>query len=272
MQDDEDASCMYLDYQIRGFFKSALNALEYDNKIKQAKSKVDKFLFIAPRKIHIFKDGKRVYDTDEDCERSLRAETMQGPRTTVAASEQINAPWEMTFTVRLIQNSGSKSSAALTFEAIEDALDYGQLCGLGQWRNGGHGGLPGSAWTRRTKPNDHKRSDVWRDWPADAGDCGLHQGGKQMTLGSLFDGSGTWSLGGDALRDYAHLGQRDRAIPHPGDAEELPRHAPPRRYHADQRRGDRAGGYRYIRLAMSGFERGRGAEGACRGRAKLPVF
>ena len=123
LQDDEDASCMYLDYQIRGFFKSALNALEYDNKIKQAKSKVD----------------KRVYDTDEDCERSLRADTMQGPRTTVAASEQINAPWEMTFTVRLIQNSGSKSSAALTFEAIEDALDYGQLCGLGQWRNGGHG-------------------------------------------------------------------------------------------------------------------------------------
>lgn len=54
LQDDEDASCMYLDYQIRGFFKSALNALEYDNKIKQAKSKVDKFLFIAPRKIHIF--------------------------------------------------------------------------------------------------------------------------------------------------------------------------------------------------------------------------
>ena len=38
LQDDEDASCMYLDYQIRGFFKSALNALEYDNKIKQAKS------------------------------------------------------------------------------------------------------------------------------------------------------------------------------------------------------------------------------------------
>ena len=74
-----------------------------------------------------------------DSERSLRADTMQGPRTTVAASEQINAPWEMTFTVRLIQNSGSKSSAALTFEAIEDALDYGQLCGLGQWRNGGHG-------------------------------------------------------------------------------------------------------------------------------------
>lgn len=139
LQDDKDASCMYLDYQIRGFFKSALNALEYDNKIKQAKSKVDKYLFIAPRKIHILKDGKRVYDTDEDCERSLRADTMQGPRTTVAASEQINAPWEMTFTVRLIQNSGSKSSAALMFEAIEDALDYGQLCGLGQWRNGGHG-------------------------------------------------------------------------------------------------------------------------------------
>ena len=139
LQDDEDSACMYLDYQIRGFFKSALNALESDNKIKQAKSKVDKYLFVSPRKIPILRNGKRIYDTDEDCERSLRAETMQGPRTTVAASEQIETPWEMTFTVQLIDNKGSKSSAALTFEAIEEALDYGRLCGLGQWRNGGHG-------------------------------------------------------------------------------------------------------------------------------------
>lgn len=65
---------MYLDYQIRGFFKSALNALEYDNKIKQAKSKVDKYLFIAPRKIHILRDGKRVYDTG----RRLRTESSRG--------------------------------------------------------------------------------------------------------------------------------------------------------------------------------------------------
>lgn len=139
LRDDEDDSHIYLDYQVRGFFKSALNALECDNGIKQARSKVDKFMFISPRKIHILKDGKRVYDTDEDCERSLRAETMQGPRTTVTASEQINAPWTMEFTVKLLQNKSSKSSAALTFEAVEEALDYGQLCGMGQWRTGGHG-------------------------------------------------------------------------------------------------------------------------------------
>lgn len=139
LRDDEDDSHIYLDYQVRGFFKAALNALEADNGVKQARSKVDKFMFICPRKIHITKNGKRVYDTDEDCERSLRAETMQGPRTTVTASEQINAPWEMEFTVKLLRNKGSKSSEALTWEAIEEALDYGQLSGLGQWRTGSHG-------------------------------------------------------------------------------------------------------------------------------------
>ena len=151
LQDDEDSSCMCLDYQVRGFFKNALNALEYDNKIKQARSKVDKFLFVAPRKIHILKDGERVYDTDEDCERSLRADTMQGPRTTVTASEQIDAPWQMEFTVRLIKNKESKSSAALTWEAVEEALDYGQLCG--QWRTGGHGRF---TWERVDKDGKKK--------------------------------------------------------------------------------------------------------------------
>lgn len=153
LQDDEDSSCMCLDYQVRGFFKNALNALEYDNKIKQARSKVDKFLFVAPRKIHILKDGERVYDTDEDCERSLRADTMQGPRTTVTASEQIDAPWQMEFTVRLIKNKESKSSAALTWEAVEEALDYGQLCGMGQWRTGGHGRF---TWERVDKDGKKK--------------------------------------------------------------------------------------------------------------------
>ena len=139
LQDDEDSSCIYLDYQVRGFFKSALNALEADNKVKQARCKVDKYLFVFPRKIHILRDGERVYDTDEDCERSLRAETMQGPRTTVTASEQIEAPWQMEFTLKLLKNNGSKSSSALTWEAVEEALNYGQLCGMGQWRTGGHG-------------------------------------------------------------------------------------------------------------------------------------
>lgn len=130
---------MYLDYQIRGFFKSALNALEYDNKIKQAKSKVDKFLVHRAQKDSHFQGWQAGLRHGRGLREEPSRRNDAGPRTTVAASEQITAPWEMTFTVRLIQKRGSKSSAALTFEAIEDALDYGQLCGLGQWRNGGHG-------------------------------------------------------------------------------------------------------------------------------------
>ena len=70
----------------------------------------------------------------------LRAQTMQGPRVTLAASEQIDDPWTIEFTVKLIGNPGTRTSAPITWEAIETALDYGSICGaLGQWRNGGYG-------------------------------------------------------------------------------------------------------------------------------------
>lgn len=40
-----------------------------------------------------------------------------------------------------------------------------------------------------------------------------------MTLGSLFDGSGTCPVD---VRDYAGMGKRDRAVPHLCDPKELP--------------------------------------------------
>ena len=40
---------------------------------------------------------------------------------------------------RLGSSPASKSSSALTWENVEDALEYGQYQGLGQWRTGGNG-------------------------------------------------------------------------------------------------------------------------------------
>ena len=65
--------------------------------------------------------------------------TMQGPRVTVSASETILPEWELEFNLTLLQNAGTPKSKALTFEAIEAALEYGFINGLGQWRNGQNG-------------------------------------------------------------------------------------------------------------------------------------
>ena len=125
---------------IKGFFKSAFDALKSQFGVSAAKGKVDKLLFVDPGYIPIL-DGKGQPQTEPDgyCERSLRAETMQGPRVTLASSEEVAPPWQMEFSITLVENAGTGKSKPITFEMIEDALDYGDLLGLGQWRNSGRG-------------------------------------------------------------------------------------------------------------------------------------
>lgn len=135
---DDGALCL-LDYMLVGFFKEAAKACADVHGVKQAASKVGTYVFVAPRVIPILRDGKNLHVPDGLLERSLRAETLQGPRIALAASEQINAPWTMEFEVTLLLNKGTKASEPITWKVLEDALNYGALKGLGQWRNGGYG-------------------------------------------------------------------------------------------------------------------------------------
>lgn len=137
LRDPKSGTLALMDYVIKGFLKESLKVC--DNGIKNAASKVDNFVFIEPRMLQIEKDGEPVKTPDLIFERSLRAMTMQGPRTALAASECVYAPWTIDFTVTLLTNDGTKMSRAVTFDAIEQALTYGRFKGLGQWRNGGYG-------------------------------------------------------------------------------------------------------------------------------------
>ena len=65
--------------------------------------------------------------------------TMQGPRIALASSELIALPWAIDVKITLLENAATKQSKALTWDVIEDALQYGRLRGIGQWRNGGYG-------------------------------------------------------------------------------------------------------------------------------------
>lgn len=139
-RDPDAGDCIIvLDYMVRGFFKAALGALTKQLNVKNSKSKVDKYLFVSPRRIPLMRDGEPIYDEDDEYERPLRCETMRGPRVALQGSERINDPWSAEFTVMLVPNAGSKASESLDWERVESALNYGQFSGLGQFRNGSFG-------------------------------------------------------------------------------------------------------------------------------------
>ena len=126
-------------YVINGFFKGALKALKSQCGVANAASKVDQYVFPQGWLLPITRDGVPIEDEDDVLERPLRCATMQGERVTLAASEQIDDPWQIEFSIELLPNEGTAKSKALTLEMLETALNYGRLKGLGQWRNAGHG-------------------------------------------------------------------------------------------------------------------------------------
>lgn len=135
---DQDALALR-NYQILGFLKEAMEALREQLKIAQPRSKVDRYVFVDPLWLPLMRDGQAVLEEDSVFERPLRAETMRGPRVTLASSEQVNTPWAVEIEITLLSNAGTKKSEPVTWEAVETALSYGRLKGLGQYRNGSFG-------------------------------------------------------------------------------------------------------------------------------------
>ena len=115
------------DYHIKGFLKEAGNVLKEAVKIKNLKSKMHNYVFVFPREIYLKNKPDGVL------ERPLRAMTMQGPRVSLAKSDYVDAGLSVEITIKLLPHK------EISREVIEKLLDYGQLKGLGQWRNGSWG-------------------------------------------------------------------------------------------------------------------------------------
>ncbi len=128
---NEDGKPIMFDYQIKGFFKDSCGMLvrvktTKSSKIKAYKKVIDGLIFVGPRQILI--------DTDKEitiCQRPLRAQTAQGERIALASSEAIAAGATMTFKIKTLQDD--------LIPTIKEWLEYGELRGLGQWRNSGKG-------------------------------------------------------------------------------------------------------------------------------------
>lgn len=161
---NQDGQPILMPYQVAGFLKSAAKAIngevgkgtpeadggaddqgkkrkagKKEGYIPAYKSKIDQYVFVSS----IDYD----YDGDEsdpgivlhlpeggtigDCQRPLRAETLQGPRTALANSESLpKGTWcEFKITVLLAEME----------KMIPRYLDYGKYNGMCQWRNSGKG-------------------------------------------------------------------------------------------------------------------------------------
>lgn len=127
----EDGTPFLYDYQIKGFFKDTCGGLRKiaemeSSKIKAFKKEIDKLIFPEPRQIPIRFSGEM-----GECQRPLRAQTMQGERVSLAISEEIPAGATVEFSIVMLSESHEK--------IIKEWLDYGRFSGIGQWRNSGKG-------------------------------------------------------------------------------------------------------------------------------------
>lgn len=127
-----DGGPIIYDYVVKGFFKDACGMLRRDSSTMSAKEKaykkiIDGLVFILPRQIRINTNGQAL----GKLERPLRAETAQGPRVALARSDTAPVGSTLEFFVSVIGDVSEK--------LLREWLDYGQLRGLGQWRNGGYG-------------------------------------------------------------------------------------------------------------------------------------
>lgn len=127
-------------YHLYGFFKSACGFLKRvegteSSKIKAYKKIIDGLIKCYPdsknkrgRFIDLqLPDGATI----GNCQRPLRAQTMQGERVALANSETV--PAGTSFEVDIV--CWDKK----VWPAIEEWLDYGEMNGLGQWRSSGKG-------------------------------------------------------------------------------------------------------------------------------------
>lgn len=138
-RDVETGNVIIKGYQIKGFMKEAAKALKDQLGLASCVSKIDNFVFIAEDNIPVMRDGEWIKQPDNFLERPLRGETPQGPRVSLAKSEQVCGDWYLDITVKVIENKKTAKSVALDMGVVEELLSYGQFKGLLQWRNAGYG-------------------------------------------------------------------------------------------------------------------------------------
>ncbi len=127
-----DGQPILYNYVIKGFFKDACGMLRRAKGTKSSKTTaykkiIDGLVFIEPRQMLLNLNGQEM----GVLERPLRAQTAQGERVALARSDTCPPGTTLEFKVKVL---GQVTKAILT-----EWLEYGELRGLGQWRNASYG-------------------------------------------------------------------------------------------------------------------------------------
>ena len=129
----DDGTPFTWDYQWKGFFKDACGMLRRADGMKSAKLKaykkeIDGLVFVFPRMIPLLlPEGGEV----GRLERPLRASTAQGERVCLEYSETVPEGTTQEFDIVVMRD------ALLPY--VIEWLKYGEMRGMGQWRNSGCG-------------------------------------------------------------------------------------------------------------------------------------
>lgn len=124
-------------FMVKGFLKEAGNTFKEQLGIKNMRNKINKFLFVFPNKIRLYRNGEIIREADGDFVRPLRASTPKGERISIVRSEIIDADESNPVETDIIEIVLFGSEIGK--EDIEVLLDYGQFMGISQFRNGGFG-------------------------------------------------------------------------------------------------------------------------------------
>lgn len=137
---DDDGTPIFWAYQIEGFFKGTCGFLRnvegtLSSKVKAYKKTIDGRIFVMGEKSPTNRTGRKIRIENalriEKNQRPLRASTPQGERISLACSEEIPAGASCTFTIKMLNDDDEA--------LVREWLDFGELNGIGQWRNAGYG-------------------------------------------------------------------------------------------------------------------------------------
>ena len=135
----KDNKGIYLpNFMVKGFFKAAAQALKEQINLPNPRAKIDRYVFIFPNKIYLYRNGNVLKKHKDEYIRPIRAMTPKGERTSLVSSERIEASEDnpvITDEIRIVLIKNRE----INLKKLKKMLEYGLYSGISQWRSAGFG-------------------------------------------------------------------------------------------------------------------------------------
>ena len=135
----KDNKGIYLpNFMVKGFLKAAAQALKEQINLPNPRAKIDRYVFIFPNKIYLYRNGDILKKHKDEYIRPIRAMTPKGERTSLVSSERIEASEDnpvITDEIRIVLIKNKE----INLKKLKKMLEYGLYSGISQWRSAGFG-------------------------------------------------------------------------------------------------------------------------------------